>query len=531
VIALFATIVSLLGLTLLLTGISLIYYQFRLYSKLTNSGLFSWANSSYTQWVRIGWIFLCSGFLLNAKNWLEAIIWGLLTLEAIFRFWFKRPTNQVISLDNLLITSFSSKPATPPTTLSLIILNKLGTFLDTLKPLWVALLLPFFLFFDGRYLIYALPIYWLLLAISGLACSNLRTISPLDLCLLIFLLLIPLNAWIIQVPGITNQFLGYLLAQLISLHTVLTWVRTPRRWSLTIWGFSAIGVSLAILTPFVLIQSAKLFPVITTFQNIIGVVPETVHKNVMGGCLVLIFPLSLGLGLSQFSLRRWFLFGLALFSSVIIGGALIFTQSRGAYLALVSALLIMALLAWRRFKWLLLGLLVIIGLSVPFWLTTLQTGLDELLQADSFGGIAGRLEIWTRAVYIIQDFPLTGIGVGNFEKMVNTFYPSFAVSATGVPHSHNLYLQVAVDLGLAGLVAFLSLLIITLVCSWASWQKIKQFRQASLRPLLLGCLGSFCALCTHGLIDAVTWETKPSFLAWAVFGLLAVSIQINQEET
>ena len=58
---------------------------------------------------------------------------------------------------------------------------------------------------------------------------------------------------------------------------------------------------------------------------------------------------------------------------------------------------------------------------------------------------------------LIQDFSLTGAGLGMFEQVVRLLYPTFFVGIqTGFMHAHNIYLQAAVELGLGGLVAHLA---------------------------------------------------------------------------
>ena len=37
------------------------------------------------------------------------------------------------------------------------------------------------------------------------------------------------------------------------------------------------------------------------------------------------------------------------------------------------------------------------------------------------------IEIWSRALYALQDFPFTGVGLGAFRRVVNVLYPLFLV--------------------------------------------------------------------------------------------------------
>ncbi|MFB0536211.1 MAG: hypothetical protein ACETWR_14640, partial [Anaerolineae bacterium] len=89
-----------------------------------------------------------------------------------------------------------------------------------------------------------------------------------------------------------------------------------------------------------------------------------------------------------------------------------------------------------------------------------------------------------------------------------------------------LFLQVAVDLGLPGLVAYLALWLSCLVVAWRAYFVSRR------RPVLSGVEGerglaalaaglgcSLVVMGLHGLVDAVTWGTKPAVVAWAVMGM------------
>ena len=90
----------------------------------------------------------------------------------------------------------------------------------------------------------------------------------------------------------------------------------------------------------------------------------------------------------------------------------------------------------------------------------------------ALGGADQRLEIWSRALYMLQDFPFTGIGMGAFRQVANLLYPFFLAGPDAeIPHAHNIFLQVGVDLGLPGLIAWLALLILVCVCAWLVYRR------------------------------------------------------------
>ena len=52
---------------------------------------------------------------------------------------------------------------------------------------------------------------------------------------------------------------------------------------------------------------------------------------------------------------------------------------------------------------------------------------------------------------------------------MNLFYPFFTISPdTDIAHAHNMFLQMAVDVGLPGLIAYLALLELAGVVAWGA---------------------------------------------------------------
>lgn len=242
--------------------------------------------------------------------------------------------------------------------------------------------------------------------------------------------------------------------------------------------------------------------------------PFQFHANVAATVFVLALPVAAALTLWRAPAvwPAWsrVISGLA---AALILLALLFTQSRGAYLGLLAATLGMAALRWRWARWPVAGLIV--ASAIAFLVVDLSL-VDAMV-----AGIPGREEVWYRALAAIGDFPLTGIGAGLFGRVVPVLYPYFMLGAgptAQANHAHNLFLQVAVDLGLPGLVSFMALLFsAAAVLGWL-WRSDAGHDQ----PLVWGLTGSLIALAVHGLVDAVAWSSKASPLLWLLLGLIAV---------
>ncbi len=128
-----------------------------------------------------------------------------------------------------------------------------------------------------------------------------------------------------------------------------------------------------------------------------------------------------------------------------------------------------------------------------------------------------RVEIWSRALYGVQDFPFTGCGLGAFRRVVPVLYPLFTVPPdTDIGHAHNIFLQTALDLGIPGLVAYLAISGIALALCWRVAQ-----RGGEGRALALGLAGGLVALHVYGLTDALALGSKPAVAFWYALGLVA----------
>jgi O-antigen ligase len=156
------------------------------------------------------------------------------------------------------------------------------------------------------------------------------------------------------------------------------------------------------------------------------------------------------------SRRRWFwgLLGLPLFWGVLL------SRSRGALLALLAALAVLGLLAWRSGRIrprALLGVLLAVALTAAVYGPSVGRRLGQL--GDSQGTHTFRLQQWSRAAREWSWSPLLGIGMGRYNDEQRRFsglqhVAYFATSGTVVnapSHAHNSYLHFLAEGGLLGL--------------------------------------------------------------------------------
>lgn len=136
----------------------------------------------------------------------------------------------------------------------------------------------------------------------------------------------------------------------------------------------------------------------------------------------------------------------------LVGLACLYCYSRGAYIALTCGLILYSL---RKFRALLL-VLVLLLMTASFWAPRpVYERIEMLTQSEKVDNDASaqtRLRIWDGAKLMFADNMLVGVGPGNFEYLIRKYADLPENSPTS---SHNMYLRMATELGLVGLVFFL----------------------------------------------------------------------------
>ena len=391
-----------------------------------------------------------------------------------------------------------------------------------LPVLWQpALVLALFAFWPLRWL------YWRLA--NGRWIVPLQT--PISLAMLLLLLWLPVNIWAAVDAVRAWESAGYLLLGVTLFVALISWppmLRHPQRLA---WLLIAFASVLALVGPLLLTTESVLPSPLVALQHVaapfVARLGETLNPNILAGAPVVLLPLAAALGLppprsargtrsaSPHRLVRLALWGAAGLMFAVI----LLTGSRGAVLAAAVSLPLVLCLRWPRLLWGIALLGVLAGLWV--WGRGDMGGvLDQLSSGGEIGGLDERVEIWSRALYAIQDFSFTGVGLGAFNQVIPLLYPYFLIApSVDIPHAHNLVLQVAVDLGMPGLIAWLAILMIAINQSIAVLRR----GPSSLWALGAGVLGALVAMLVHGQLDATLWGTKLAFLPWLLFALAVLA--------
>ncbi len=243
--------------------------------------------------------------------------------------------------------------------------------------------------------------------------------------------------------------------------------------------------------------------------------PTGLGPNSVAGGLVMLVPLTVGFALG--AKRSWLRIACAL-AFLFAGSVLVLTQSRGALVGLALAVLVM-LIAWNRWFLLAIPAGILGGLAALAFLGTERLG-DLMLSGaatSALTSLEGRIEVWTRTLTMIRDFPITGVGMGMFDQSMDLLYPLPTVAPEiEIFHPHNLFLFQAVSSGVPGLVGFLALVLLLLVMAV---QAIGLSQRQEGWPLAVGLLGGLVAFLGHGIFDCPTSFIRANAILWTLFGL------------
>jgi putative inorganic carbon (HCO3(-)) transporter len=413
------------------------------------------------------------------------------------------------------------------------------------EPLILLLMLPLVLFPDGERaaVVLLLPLLWLLRKVGKGYFVPLTAVnwSIFGLLLMVLVSLYATFDMAFSFPKVAGLIYG-----IAVFFAVVDWMGSERRFWLGVAGLAAAGGAIAAFA----LVGVRLSNKIPLLGPVVALLPQRnlvapgrdvgVNPNEIAGALLWVLPLVGMLALT--AVWRWadlrrqvgtvvaLLLALALWGlSGLMSLVLLLTQSRSGLLGAAVAMLLLGvgILAARSRRWLAAGLvglaLLVVGVG---WLVQThqlegllfaQAGVDE---DGTVASLDGRLELWSRAIYGLQDFPFTGMGMNNFRRVVPILYPLFLVAPNvDMPHAHNQLLQNGVDLGIPGLIAYLALYMGLAGMLWQAWRRAPT---SWLRAAALGLGGCLLGFFVFGLTDAIALGARPGFLFWYLVGLTAV---------
>ena len=248
------------------------------------------------------------------------------------------------------------------------------------------------------------------------------------------------------------------------------------------------------------------------------------NPNPVGGSLVLLLPLFivfLYLYKKRYGgggVKNKLIFYLLVFGLIFELGVLLFTVSRGSWVALLSSSFILLYPIVKKKKIFVIIAVCVLLACVVFYIILIGPE-DIKLSGEEIGGkIVNRNELWAVGINMIVKHPFTGAGLNRLRK-------DSEIGDTRA-HAHNHLIHTAAELGVPGLVAYMAILI------GAGYMCVKVWKKAQddwMRMAVFGLGWGQVAHLIFGIGDSVPLGSRPGILFWVSVGMIAAIYNIYKK--
>ena len=196
--------------------------------------------------------------------------------------------------------------------------------------------------------------------------------------------------------------------------------------------------------------------------------------------------------------------------------ALIFTYSRSGWLGFAATLLVFAALYNKK----LIPAIIVLGvLAIPFIPGTVLNRIMTIGNMNDTSS-AYRITIWQGAWEAIKPFWYSGFGLG--PAAFREIYPHYAEArAVTAPHTHMLFFEMFVEMGILGLIAFVYFIVALVI---RSCKKALSTR-GDMRFYSIAAASSMAGIMTIGFVEYVWFYPRVMFAFFIAIGIAMAAIR------
>jgi O-antigen ligase len=240
----------------------------------------------------------------------------------------------------------------------------------------------------------------------------------------------------------------------------------------------------------------------------------------LGRCIP--FALAMGLIVTE-SLRRL----VALVVTLVMGIALILTQSGGGLLLGVPVAVICILILWNRRARIVAGVLAL-GMVVLVPLSRFIPRLANIFDPSRSSSFI-RTQVWQSAVNLIGERPILGAGLDQFLYLYRSRYilPD-AWREPDLSHPHNVVLDYWISLGILGLLVLAALQFSFWQTAIRAWQRFRG-EDLLMTALVVGAMGSMADFLAHGFVDNSYFVVDLAYIFCFTVGVIYKTNHVQSE--
>ncbi|MBD2513562.1 putative bicarbonate transporter, IctB family [Nostoc sp. FACHB-973] len=380
-------------------------------------------------------------------------------------------------------------------------------------------------------LLVACAVFWLLLTLSDEATTNVSSVTPIHLLVLLYWTIAAVATALSPVKKAALSDLATLSLYLLLFALCARVLRSPRlrSWIIILYLHVSLIVSVYGLRQWFFGATA-----LATWVDPESPLSKTTrvysylgNPNLLAGYLLPAVIFSL---VAIFAWRSWLKKALALTMFLVNTACLILTFSRGGWIGLVVAILVaMALLVywksvemppfWRTWSLpIVLGSLIGVLLLAVIFLEPVRLRVFSIFADRQDSSNNFRRNVWDAVFEMIGDRPILGIGPGH--NSFNKVYPLYQRPRYTALSAYSILLEVAVETGFVGLACFLWLIIVTLNAAFLQMRRLRQLTNVE-GFWLIGAIAILLGMLAHGTVDTVWYRPEVNSLWWLIVALIA----------
>jgi prepilin signal peptidase PulO-like enzyme (type II secretory pathway) len=173
-------------------------------------------------------------------------------------------------------------------------------------------------------------------------------------------------------------------------------------------------------------------------------------------------------------------------------------------------------LNWKRASTVAICLFLILGSVLIYIYLMREKVLELVVRVDP-----SRVSIWKHTIQMVEDFPLWGVGIGEFNFALAKYSPGYTWGTIETFHPHNYFLQIAAEMGLIGLYAFLWILGIIFIKGLHIMRGKRDFVKLGIWFGIIGFIFTFFG-------DCYLWNIEMELMFFLCIGLLFVDEEKNE---
>lgn len=237
--------------------------------------------------------------------------------------------------------------------------------------------------------------------------------------------------------------------------------------------------------------------------------------------LALLISTSIPLSVSLIKTYKNMLIKLCLFVSIILIIATVFmTYSRGGFISLFFIILSLLFLERKRKIVIVLAVALFIFL-LYYFLTHLAHSKIMLRLLTKDTSFIQRLQLYKGGISMFLSNPVLGVGLGNF-LFWSTTYTGLITSLI----AHNIFIQVAAELGIGGIFFFVAVLVVVLKTNLKSYRLAKEASDRNYLNMAEGVSIAFMSFTVGNLFLTLHFDQA----YWILIGLSVAFYNLIMDE-